>query len=183
MCLLDNCFAKSLTNNKDKTYHSFIGHSLDVAACMQTILQKNLFKAKEVAQTLGMGYDFFSRFMCFGAVIHDLGKIATPFQIFLKGDSQNACNHLSFAIGLFRKTILESFKELPDLNTNCATLEKYLYPFLIHHGKISIEKVNTIATSINTNHNIVGSTCKNNPVELSNNNEILTRLPSDCFSQ
>ncbi len=141
MCLLDNCFAKSLTNNKGKTYHSFIGHSLDVAACMQTILQKNLFKAKEVAQTLGMGYDFFSRFMCFGAVIHDLGKIATPFQIFLKGDSQNACNHLSFAIGLFRKTILESFKELPDLNTNCATLEKYLYPFLIHHGKISIEKV------------------------------------------
>ena len=48
MCLLDNCFAKSLTNNKGKTYHSFIGHSLDVAACMQTILQKNLFTLQEL---------------------------------------------------------------------------------------------------------------------------------------
>lgn len=139
-------YGKSFSDPKTevKHYHLLDCHCIDVASCASVMITKNLLKTQSIAKALDMDDKFFKALMCCGCLIHDLGKVSFDFQKILKGDLKSLSkirSHLCYAIPLFEAVLEQKFK-IDDFD-DISDLRSLCYPFLIHHGRVNVDSVDS----------------------------------------
>lgn len=110
-----------------RTFHPLFCHLQDVLNTGREMWRVNAFAIRSLPARLEMSEVMFLSLWEFGLRIHDVGKMAAPWQRMARGEGQNV-SHVGFGVAFIAR----------EYGHAVRGLRKLLHPFLAHHGHFEI---------------------------------------------